>query len=284
MIKLFYFCNMDNKNRAFRIDIEEVLKSKGIQKAPKFLIRFLKRIAHQDELNDLLFKCRGLEGADFAKKALEILDVKYRIHNIENLPHSGGRYIFASNHPLGGLDGLILISLIGQEMGDVRFVVNDLLMFVKPLEPIFVPVSKFGKVNQGNADKINTAFESDAQMLYFPAGLCSRLIKGEIVDLEWKKTFVSKAVEYNRDIIPVHFSGKNSMFFYRLAKLRKFLGIKFNIEMMFLVDELYKQKGKTFDIYIRKPIPVSSITKEKNFKQWTEHIRNISYGSGNQTY
>lgn len=272
---------MDKVNKHLRIDVEEILKSKGIRNAPKFLVKFLKKIAHQDELNDLLYKCRGLEGAEFATKALEILNISYRLHNPENIPHDKGRYIFASNHPLGGLDGLILISLIGKEMGDVRFVVNDLLMFVKPLEPIFVPVSKFGKVNQGNADKINSAFESDAQMLYFPAGLCSRLIKGEIVDLEWKKTFVTKAVEYNRDIIPIHFSGRNSPFFYRLAKVRKFLGIKFNIEMMFLVDELFKQKGGTFDIHIRKVIPVSSITKEKNFKQWTEYIRNISYGSGN---
>ena len=272
---------MDKCTKRLKIDIEEILKSKGVRKAPRLLIKLLKRIIHQDELNELLSECTGYEGVEFATKALEYLKVDYRIHSPENIPRDGGRYIFASNHPLGGLDGLIITSLIGREMGDVRFVVNDLLMFVKPLEPIFVPVSKFGKMSQDYAGRINSAFESDAQVLYFPAGLCSRLIKGKIVDLEWKKTFVSKAMEYNRGIIPLHFSGRNSMFFYRLAKLRKFLGIKFNIEMIFLVDELFRQKGKTFDIYIRKPIPASEITKDKSVKWWTGHIRNLSYGSSN---
>jgi hypothetical protein len=176
---------MDKCTKRLKIDIEEILKSKGVRKAPRLLIKLLKRIIHQDELNELLSECTGYEGVEFATKALEYLKVDYRIHSPENIPRDGGRYIFASNHPLGGLDGLIITSLIGREMGDVRFVVNDLLMFVKPLEPIFVPVSKFGKMSQDYAGRINSAFESDAQVLYFPAGLCSRLIKGKIVDLEW---------------------------------------------------------------------------------------------------
>lgn len=272
---------MMNEKNHLHVDIEKVLASKGVKKAPRFLVNFLKKIIHQDELNDLLSQCAGLTGVPFAKRALELLDVKYRIHHPENIPQDGGRYIFASNHPLGGLDGLIMISLIGEKMGDVRFVVNDLLMFIKPLEEVFVPVNKFRRMSQEYADRINAAFESDAQMLYFPAGLCSRLIKGEIVDLEWKKTFVTKAIEHNRGIIPVHFSGKNTMFFYRLAKLRKFLGIKFNIEMMFLVDEMFKKRGHSFDIYIREPIPSTDITKDKSANQWTEHIRKLSYGTSN---
>lgn len=274
---------MEQVKKRLSIDVEKVLASKGVKRAPRFLIRFLKKLIHQDELNDLLSKCGDATGVEFARMALDILQVKFRIHDLENLPQDGKRYIFASNHPLGGLDGLILISLIGEKMGDVRFVVNDLLMFVKPLEPIFVPVSKFKRINQEYADKINDAFKSDAQILYFPAGLCSRLIKGEITDLEWKKTFVTKGIEYQRDIIPIHFSGRNSMFFYRVAKLRKFFGIKFNVEMLLLVDELYKKKGTTFDIYIRKPIPVSSLTKDKSPGEWTKYIREKSYGSCDKT-
>jgi putative hemolysin len=272
---------MTSQKKHLHIDIQKVLASKGVKNAPRFLVRLLKRIIHQDELNELLSRCEGLTGVAFAQKALEHLDVKYNIHNPENIPLDGGRYIFASNHPLGGLDGLIMISLIGEKMGDVRFVVNDLLMFIKPLEDIFVPVSKFKRMSQEYADKINSAFESDAQMLYFPAGLCSRLIKGKVMDLEWKKTFVTKAIEYHRGIIPVHFSGENTRFFYRLAKLRKYLGIKFNIEMILLVDEMFKKRGHSFDIYIRKPIPSTDITKEKNALQWTEHIRKLSYGTSN---
>lgn len=269
---------MENTDKRLVIDVEAILASKGAKKVPRFLVNFLKRIIHQDELNRFLAISEGYTGAEFASKALEFFDVKYIIHNEENLPRDDKKYIVASNHPLGGLDGLILISLIGKMMGDVRFIVNDLLMFVTPLEPIFVPVNKFGRLNQDYADKIKKAFESNAQILYFPAGLCSRLEKGVIKDLDWKKTFVTKAIETQRDILPIYFSGRNSMFFYRLSKWRKKLGIKFNIEMLFLVDEMVKQRGKTFDIYIRESIPYTSLTKEKSALGWTKHIRSICYG------
>jgi putative hemolysin len=114
-------------------------------------------------------------------------------------------------------------------------------------------------------------------MLYFPAGLCSRLIKGEITDLEWKKNFIKQARKYNRDIVPIYFSGQNSKFFYRLAKIRKAIGIKFNIEMIFLPDEMFRQKNSIFDVIIGKPIPISSIDNTKNLQQWCEEIREKCY-------
>ena len=275
---------MNLEKKSLSIDIEKVLKSKGVNKAPRFLVSFLKRIIHQDELNELLEQTAGLEGVDFATKALEILNITFTLHGEENLPPVGEKFVFASNHPLGGLDGLMLISILGKRYdGKVKFVVNDLLMHVTPLEPTFIPINKHGKMSSGYARKIQNAFDSEAQILYFPAGLCSRLINGKIIDLPWKKTFVSKAIESHRGIVPIHFSGKNSMFFYRLAKLRKFLRIKFNIEMIFLVDEMFKQKNNSFDIYIREPLPADSLTQEKTYSEWTQIIRNKSYGTDNQS-
>ncbi len=172
---------------------------------------------------------------------------------------------------------MVLIACIGKRFREVRFVVNDLLMFLKPLAPIFVPVNKFGKTGSESAKAINEAFASDAQILYFPAGLCSRMQKGGISDLPWKNTFLKKAREYGRDIVPVYFDGRNSGFFYRLAKLRKFLGVKFNIEMMFLPDEMFRQKGKSFELYFGTPIPIESVDSSKGTNEWVKAIRDTTY-------
>lgn len=268
---------METAKTTLVIDIEKVLKSKGAKNVPKFIVNFLKRIVHQEELNKILRDNTPYTGVDFATHALEDLGVSFRVHNQERLPSPDKKCIFVSNHPLGGLDGLVQISFIGKMMGDVKFIVNDLLMFIKPLEPIFIPINKYGRMKEDYAHKINDAFSSDAQILNFPAGLCSRLIKGEIKDLPWKKTFVTKALEYERDIVPLYFSGRNSMFFYRIAKLRKFFKIKFNIETLFLVDELFKQKNTIFDIYIGETIPVESITKVHSATEWTDIIREKCY-------
>lgn len=265
------------------IDVEKIIKAKspkGAKYIPKFVIRWFKKIIHQDEINEILTLYGHTQGVEFATNSLDYLNVRYNAHGVENI-NPDGRYIFVSNHPLGGFDGIVLISLIGKIFPEVRFVVNDLLMNLKPLEPIFVPVNKFKKMSKEYAQRLDDTFSSNAQVLYFPAGLCSRLIDGEIKDLEWKNTFLKKAIEYKRDIVPIYFSGKNSKFFYKLAKLRKFLGIKFNIEMLFLPNELFKQKNSTFDVYFGAPMPVEMFTKEKPLSEWTKIIREKAYGASN---
>ena len=276
---------MEDSKEVLTIDIENVLKSKSeklAKRVPRFVINYLKRIIHQDEINELLLKNKDYEGVDFATHILEDLNVSFRVHS-HFVPESGKKYIFVSNHPLGGLDGMILISYLGSQFGDIRFMVNDLLMFIKPLAPVFVPINKFGKMRHDNSDTFLRTFASDKQILYFPAGLCSRLIKGEVTDLEWKKTFVTKSLEFGRDIVPMHFSGENSKFFYRLANVRKKLGIKFNVEMIYLPNEMFKQKNTTFDLYIGDPIPYTSLTKEHSHKEWCQIIREKSYETRNQT-
>lgn len=178
---------------------------------------------------------------------------------------------------------MILISYIGSHFKDVRFIVNDLLMYIRPLAPVFVPVNKYGKMRHDNTRLFQDTFNSDAQILYFPAGLCSRLIDGKVSDLDWKKTFVTKAIESRRDIVPMFFSGENSGFFYRLAGLRKKLGIKVNIETFLLPDEMFRKKGSSFDLYIGDPVPYTSLTGEHSHKEWCDIIRQKSYAARNQT-
>lgn len=277
---------MEPENNILSVDVEKVIRGKSrklAERLPRFVIEYIKRTIHQDEINRLLYKNREYTGVDFATHILQDLDVTYNVHFTgASRPIPGGRYIFVSNHPLGGLDGMILISYIGSSMGDVRFIVNDLLMYIKPLAPVFVPVNKYGRMRHDNTRLFQETFDSDAQVLYFPAGLCSRLIDGEITDLEWKKTFVTKAIESRRDIVPMFFSGENSRRFYRLANLRKRLGVKFNIETFLLPDEMFRKKGTSFDLYIGEPVPYTSLTGEHSHKEWCDIIRKYSYATRNQ--
>lgn len=261
------------------IDIDRVIaaKSPTLQRyLPRMVVRYLKRVLHQDDLNGILERHGHLRGAELIGHALSDMQVSYTAHGLERFP-GDGRYIFASNHPLGGLDGMVLIHLLGSRYGGIRFPVNDFLMAVEQLHDVFVPINKVGAQSAENRRLLDEAFASDAQMLYFPAGLCSRRQRGRIEDLEWKKTFVLKAVEHRRDVVPVFFEGRNSSFFYGLAQLRKLLGIRFNIEMLYLVDEMFKQRGKPISVWVGEPIPYSTFDSSKTPVQWAEWLKQRTY-------
>jgi len=267
------------------IDIDKVIASKSprLQRAlPRFIIRYLKRIIHQDEINEVLQKHGDKQGVDFIDEALRVMQVTYSVKGLENLKPDG-RYLFASNHPLGGLDGMILIHLLGKRYPEVKFPVNDLLMHITQLHNIFIPINKHGAQNSQNVKLMDATFASDAQVLYFPAGLCSRKQHGRIEDLEWKKSFIVKAVQHKRDVVPVFFSGRNSNFFYNLAKLRTFLGIKANIEMLYLVNEMFKQKGKSITVIIGEPIPHTTFDGSKTPAEWAKWVKSLVYELGKQS-
>lgn len=268
-----------NKSQIIKIDVAQVLKHKAPKtKVPKFIVNYLRKIVHEEEFNIFFKQNPTLKNMDFVEAGLKYLDVSISIEGRENLPPKDGRYIFASNHPLGGLDGIATGYLIGKEYdGKVRFFSNDLMMFLHPMQDMFVPVNKTGMQGKGHAEMMQKLYESDNHLITYPAGMCSRKTKGKICDLEWKKNFVSKAVEYKRDIIPIYFEGRNSNFFYNLANLRKFLGIKFNVEMMYLADEMFKQKGKHFTIRIGERIPWQTFDKSKTHTKWAEWVKDIVY-------
>ena len=261
------------------IDVEGLIAKKSpklLKVLPKWLIRYLKGIIHQDELNSMLRRLGHLRDIEFVDACLADMGISYTAQGLENLP-ADGRYIFASNHPLGGLDGLILLSEMQKHFPDIKFVVNDLLMTLDQLSGLFVPVNKLGGQNIDYARRIENTYASSAQVLYFPAGLCSRRIGTAIMDLEWKKSFVTKAVKHQRNVVPIYFEGRNSNFFYNLARIRKFFGIKANIEMLYLVDEMFKQKGKAINLIIGEPIAYTTFTKEKSAQEWALFVRQKAY-------
>lgn len=276
---------MQQGNYTKYIDIEHILKTKApsaAKKVPRFLVNYLIRIVHQDELNHILNIYHDKDGVDFMVELIDYFDLKLELHHTENIPDKG-RFIFASNHPLGGLDGICLSSILGQHYkGDIRYPVNDLLFSIPNLRSIFIPVNKHGKQSKDTARLTDEAYASDNQIITFPAGLCSRKIKGKIVDLEWKKSFIQKAIEYQRDIIPIHFEGRNSNFFYNLANLRVKLGIKMNYEMLYLSDEVFKSKHSTYKIYFGEPIPWQTFDESRKPAKWAEWVKEISYGLKNK--
>jgi Putative hemolysin len=267
----------NNENQ--KLDVEKVLFSKNKALArviPGFIINYLKRIVHQDELNDFLKKWGHLKDSELIAAGLKHFEIKFKVTGSENIPKSG-RYIFVSNHPLGGLDGLVFIYEISKHFPDIKFPVNDILTNIKNLSGIFLPVNKHGAQARDAAKMIEEAYSSDCQILYFPAGLCSRKKSGVIKDLPWHKSFISKSIQHKRDIVPAFFSGRNSNFFYNLSNIRKFLGVKANIEMLYLADEMFKQKDKEIRLVFGEPIHWERFDKTRSALEWADWVKSKSY-------
>lgn len=249
----------DRNMEKLNIDLHKILRTRAGGKGrliPGFIISALERFIHQDELNETLDVTYPAEGTEFAEAVYKHFDLSLEVRGLDNIPESG-RFIFASNHPLGGLDGIGLIKVLGKRYGDLglRFLVNDMLMNVEPLRTVFLPINKYGSQGREAARAIAEAYASDAQILIFPAGLVSRLQPdGSIADLTWQKSFIQKALEYKRDIIPVRFEGLNRRRFYKTAYWRKKLGLKVNIEQAMLPAELCASRGKKFRVTFGKPI------------------------------
>jgi len=271
--------NIQDTTETGKIDVDRILRSKNpaiARAVPRFIINYLKRVVHQDDLNDFLRIYGHLKDSELIAAGLKHFEIKYNVSGTENIPEAG-RYIFASNHPLGGLDGLVFIYELSKHFPDIKFPVNDILTNIENLSGIFLPVNKHGSQGKDAARKIEEAYSSASQILYFPAGLCSRKKRGVIKDLQWHKSFISKAIQHKRDIVPAFFSGRNSDFFYNLSNLRKFLGIKVNIEMLYLADEMFRQKDKEIKLVFGRPIPWETFDKSRSAPEWADWVKSKSY-------
>ena len=260
------------------IDIGKILRTKGV-KVPKGIVKLAERIMHVPELNAGIYKNREYFGLDFVYKFLEghdpqDLGITIKSRGEENIPTEGFPMV-VGNHPLGGPDGLALMGAVGRVRKDIQFPVNDFLLYLPGLRELFIPIDKVNKTRA--LASLEDAFAAKNALLYFPAGLCSRLQHGEIRDLEWKATFIKKAVKYQRDVVPVHTEARNRMRFYRIARLRKRLGIKFGFEMALLPAEMYAQRGKTFGITFGKAIPWQTFDARHTAAEWAALVKEHVY-------
>ena len=273
---------MDDKT-IFTVDVEKILREKAGAKArrvPRFVLSWLKKIVHQDEVNQFLEQSSHLSGVEWLEACVEYLDMKLDVSGRENLPASddGRHYTFVSNHPLGGIDGVALGAILGRHYdGHIRYLVNDLLMNLRGLAPLCIPINKTGSQSRDFPAMVEAGFKGDNHIIMFPAGLCSRRTNGVVRDIPWRKTFVVKSVETQRDVVPIHFGGQNSNFFYTLANFCKRTGIKFNVAMLFLVDEMYKNTHKRFSVKIGKPIPWQTFDKSRTPAQWAAWVQKKVY-------
>ena len=272
-----------NKDTVFKIDIDQILSNKAGKKAryvPHIVRSWLKRIVHQNEINEFLTEVGDMQGVPWLDAVMNFLDDRLEVEGINHLPDDadGRRFTFVSNHPLGGPDGIAIGQLLGHHYkGRIRYLVNDLLMNLHGLAPLCVPINKTGKQSRDLPRMVEAAFQSDNHVIMFPAGLCSRREKGIIHDVPWNKTFITKSIETQRDVVPIYFEGRNSDRFYRWASLGKRLGLKFNIDMLFLADETFLNRHKTFRVRIGKPIPWQTFDHSRRPAEWAQWVEQKVY-------
>ncbi len=268
-----------------KVDVDELLRNRApryYKWIPGVVVRALERYVCQDQLNDILRATSGLTGSAFARAMLEYLDVDYAVADSEgNLPEPGVPVTYVSNHPLGALDGICLIDWVARRHGcEPAFVVNDLLSVVKPLENIFIPINKHGRQSRGAVSEVDAAFcDTGRPVIMFPAGLCSRQLTpgAEILDLKWNKMFVQKSAEAGRTVVPLRFEGANSAAFYRLARRRERLGLKFNVEMIRLPREIFSGAGRRFAVKVGCPIDPSLLKRGFGAQAQAMEIRDYIY-------
>lgn len=270
---------MATDEKAPRIDIESIIRSKNknlLRVLPGFVLRYIKKIIHQDEVNAFLELHHRENGLEFVRSVINEFGVRVKSTGLQNIPKTGG-CVIVSNHPLGGLDALPLMNEVSTVRVDMKFLVNDLLMSMENLRSLFVPINKHGKNAFENIQRIAATYASENCTLIFPAGLVSRKQDGVIKDLDWHKSFITQAVKHKRNIIPVYIDAHNSAFFYNLSLWRKRLGIKANIEMFYLVDEMYKQRNKTINIIVGEEIAYTTFTKDHPDRHWAKVVRERVY-------
>ena len=274
---------MSKDRTDYLLDLNEILGPKMSAKLPGFVKRFFARRLHIKQINDCIMKAEHYAGAGFFDEALDYVGITYKVRGEENIDLSK-KYLFACNHPLGGPEALIIGSIFRKIYGDGFMVPsNQILYNMKPLQEFFVPVSVGGRQGREIAERIAGMFESDRQVLVFPAGLCAKSIKGVVTEMPWKKMFISQARKYQRDVVPVHISGHNSKWYFFLSWLSRTLKLKFNLGMIYLVDELFKQRGNEFVITFGKPISYETFDSSRTDLQWADEVKNIvkNLASGN---
>jgi len=261
------------------IDLDRIVRERAGKKAkwiPRWATRWLANFIHQDFINEFLR--RGHVGVDFCEKGVEYLGVHLTVEGLENVPFEGRPLTFVSNHPLGAIDGVTLGGIIGrQSKGRVKYLVNDLLMNLKGLAPLCIPINKLGAQARNFPQQVDGAFHSENHIIMFPAGLCSRLIDGQVHDIPWRKAFIQKSVQTQRDIVPVHFIGQNSPRFYRVARWCQRLGLKVNLAMALLPDEMYRSCGNHYTVRFGQPIPYTTFDHSRTPNEWALWVEDLVY-------
>ncbi len=261
------------------IDLDEIIQSRIGKKAkyiPRFVVTWLKKFVQQDFVN--VFLRKGFEGVEFCREGVKYLGADVTVEGKENLPDDGRYHTFVSNHPLGAIDGVALGWIVGEHYeGKIKYLVNDLLMNLQGLAPLCIPINKIGRQSRNLPAMVESAFSGKNHVLMFPAGLCSRKRSdGTIRDLPWGKTFIIRSVKHQRDVVPIHFVGRNSNRFYRVAMWCKRLHLP-NFAMLLLPNEMRRSNGSHYMVRIGKPIPYQTFDHSRTPAEWAQWVQDRVY-------
>jgi putative hemolysin len=261
------------------IDVKASIKksnSKLLKGLPNFVINILAKIVKQDELNNLINAHSDVEGKDFCPKVLEYLNINVNLNGFDNMPENSKVFVVA-NHPFGVADGLILLSLVAKKYNKLKAIGNELFILIPQIRSVIAAVNVFGRNSKDYIKELDKVYNSDEPIAHFPAGLVSRIIDNKVKDSDWQKSVVTKAIQCERDIVPMYFKGKNSRLFYAIYRVRKFFKININIELMLLPRELFNKQNKTIDVIIGKPISYKTFDKSKTHFEWAQWLKNELY-------
>jgi len=261
------------------IDIEKEFKRSNsvfLRSIPSFIIRMIEKLICQDEMNETIYRNRDKTGVPFVRDVLEYWNVRVNVHGMEKIPDNG-RFVFAANHPVGGIDALSFFSIVGSMFPDIISPSNELLNIIPNLRPVLLGLNVFGRNSKDTAEELNKLYESDSQILIFPAGEVSRRNQGSISDIPWQKSFVTKSIQHKRDIVPVFISGRNSNLFYNIARIRKMLGIKMYLETILLPREMMKQRDSTISVVFGDVISYKTFTRELTHPEWAQYVKDEVY-------
>ncbi|NOZ36318.1 MAG: glycerol acyltransferase [Chlorobi bacterium] len=266
--------------KTFHVDVEKIIRSQKnrfIKNLPNFAVKYIKKVTREKELNKIVDYAGNTEGIEFIKKCMEYMQITYNVYGKENIP-TEGRFIFAGNHPLGGFDFFAAILSINDNYKNIKAIANEMLMQVKPLRNIFLPVNVFGNSSKAAKEEILKAMTSEeCQIMIFPAGEVARKYNGKLDDGKWHRSFIKNAVEFKRDIIPIYIDAENSEKFYRVAKIRRTLRLKADLELFLLPQELVKQKNKVINVTFGKPISYKTFDRSKELIEWAQEIKKVVY-------
>ncbi len=261
------------------IDLDKVIAKSNsaiLKKMPRFVINYFKRLIHQKELNEFIFQNKDKYNLDFIDAVMKYLNLDVKTIWLDEKIEKGS-YIFICNHPLGGVDFFAAILSIADKVGPLKVLANEILMNFDNLKELFLPVNVFGRSPQRYYDMIHQAYSSDIAIMTFPAGEVSRKKNGIIKDSAWHRSFVRQAIEHKRNVVPVYIHAKNSRRFYNLGVLRNKLGIKLNLELMLLPDEMFRKRNETIPVVIGKPIHYSMFDKSLDNYNWAQYVKNRLY-------
>lgn len=264
-------CNVSEKSNQSKdnsgIDFQNILKQKNKtihDSLPGWVFPVMRKVVMQKTISKIILELKDLDGKHFPQTILNYLNVTGRLHTQSYaMPPADSRPLFVANHPTGGLDGLLMLSLLLQYYPSSKMIVNDVLEHIPQLRSVIVPVDLY-KHSRVSAELLHEAFASNEALLVFPAGRTGRIRDGINRDFRWNKMPVRLAKEHGRTIVPVYINSRNSWKFNTVAWLRTYYGISLNLEMMLLAREFAKPAQKTFDLFLGEPMQPEHIEKLAN--------------------